>query len=62
MGVKVQHSEYSKIYCNNYGERWQLRFCEEYFVMYINIKLLCYIPETNLIMSTKNLKEERGFQ
>lgn len=34
-----------------YGYRWFLDFRLDHFIMYLNVKLLFYIPEANIILS-----------
>ena len=47
-----------------YGDRWLLAYCGDHFIMYINVKLKCSVPETNIILyvnyvSIKIFKKER---
>lgn len=47
-----------------YGYRWFLDFRLDHFIMYLNVKLLFYIPEANIILfvsciSNKKLVDEK---
>lgn len=45
----VQHIEYGHNIITLYNDRW-LTYHGDHFIWYINVELLCCIPEANIIL------------
>lgn len=54
----VQHIEYGHNIITLYNDRW-LTYHGDHFIWYINVELLCCIPEANIILYANcNLKNK----